>query len=307
MRPRRQRGVALLTAILVVALAAVIVAGVLDQGNLALARTRNMVRVEQADALGLGLEEWAMQLLLRDLASDSALDTNGDLWASPLPPTAVPGGRVWGRMTDLNGRLHLNNLVSGSQVVASQMQRFERLLVALKLDPGIALAVADWLDPDFAAEAQGAEDQRYLQRSPPYRAANRAFVHVSELRLVRGIDREVYAALAPHVSALPAGSLTNVNTATVPVLMSLAEGMTETVAGRIARDGAARYASLSALQTELQQYGIPGLDTFQLGVASDHFLARAEIELDGIPIGYSSVIERRPGALRVVSRARGAW
>lgn len=307
MMRRGQRGVALLTAILVVALATVIVAGVLDQGNLALARTRNMVRVEQADALGLGLEEWAMQLLLRDLASDAGMDSNDDIWGSPLPPTPVPGGRIMGRMSDLNGRFHLNNLVSGDQVVASQVQRFERLLRALQLDPGIAVAVADWMDPDFAAEAAGAEDQRYLQRTPPYRAANRAFVHVSELRLVRGIDREVYAALAPHVSALPAGSPINVNTATVPVLMSLAEGMTEAVARRIAREGTARYASLAALQSELQQYGMPALDTFQLGVVSDHFLARAEIELDGIPIGYSSVIERRPGILRVVSRARGAW
>lgn len=303
----RQRGVALLTAVLVVALATVIVATLLDQGNLALARTRNLVRAEQADALALGLEEWAMQLLLRDLANEQGMDTHGDIWSAPLPATPVPGGRVAGRMFDLNGCFNLNNLVAGAQRVPSQMQRFERLLRALQLDGGIAEVVADWIDPDFAAEARGAEDQRYLQRSPPYRAANREIAHVSELRLVRGVDAQVYAALAPHVCALPSGSFINVNTATVPVLMSLAEGMSETIARRIANDGAARYASIGALQAELQQLGIAGLDTFQLGVGSDYFLARAEIELDGIPIGYSSVIERKPGSLRVIARARGAW
>ena len=90
-------------------------------------------------------------------------------------------------MVDLNGRFNLNNLVDGPQPVASQVQRYERLLRALRLDPGIAKAVVDWIDPDFAAGTSGAEDQRYLQSAPAYRAANRAFVHISELRLVRGI------------------------------------------------------------------------------------------------------------------------
>ena len=64
--------------------------------------------------------------------------------------------------------------------------------------------------------------------------------------------------------------------------MSLAEGVTEPIARRIANDGAARYQPRRAA-AELEQNGIPALDTFQLGVVSDHFLARADIQLDGIP------------------------
>ena len=65
---RSERGIALLSSLLVVALATVLVAGTLDDGQAGLARTRNLVRAEQADALAAGLEEWALQLLLRDLA-----------------------------------------------------------------------------------------------------------------------------------------------------------------------------------------------------------------------------------------------
>lgn len=309
-----QRGVALITALLVVALATVLVAMILDQGELALARTANVQRAAQADALAAGLEDWAIEILRRDLALDS-IDSNGDLWAQPLPPTPVPGGRIGGQMRDLGGCFNLNNLLAADgRVQPQRLAQFVRLLRALKLDPGIADAAADWIDADLQPGAvRGGEDATYASAQPPYRAANRPFVHTTELRLVRGVDAAAWQALAPHVCALPVGTRINVNTATVPVLVSLAEQISEAAARRIAQEGSARFASVEALREALGNAGIidPGqLEALmrEVELSSRFFQTRAQIELDGVVYLHSSVIERSSSArIAVIARGRGAW
>jgi len=82
--PNRQRGVALLVALLVVALAVILVAALLDRGELALARTRNVLRSEQAEAYAQGLEIYAVQVLIETHLQQGA-DTNASPWATPLP------------------------------------------------------------------------------------------------------------------------------------------------------------------------------------------------------------------------------
>lgn len=315
MSPRRARGVALLTALLVVALAGVLLATMLDQGGFALARTANVQRGAQAAALAQGLEDWAVQILRRDLAIDG-VDSAGDLWARPLPPTPVPGGRIGGRMRDLGGCFNLNNLARDGVADTLRVEQFRRLLLALRLDPGIADAAADWVDRDLQPAAlRGAEDAAYLAARPPYRAANRPFVHVSELRLLRGVDAAAWRVLQPHVCALPGAGPTriNVNTATVPVLRSLSERIDDAAAQRLAQQGAARYASLEALDTALADAGVVDAGERQalmrgLDIRSRYFAARADIELDGIPFTYGSVIERvDTRRIAVVARGRGNW
>ncbi len=81
--------------------------------------------------------------------------------------------------------------------------------------------------------------------------AKQGFVHVSELRLVKGVSADVYARLAPYVCALPRGTPINVNTASVPVLMTLSDTTTEQTAKTIRQDGHASYRSLQDLTTQL--------------------------------------------------------
>ena len=84
-RPRHQRGVALLVALLVVALAVILVAALLDRGELALARTRNALRAQQAEAYARGVEIYAARIL-QDPSSETGADTHASTWAVPLPP-----------------------------------------------------------------------------------------------------------------------------------------------------------------------------------------------------------------------------
>lgn len=306
---RRQRGVALVIALLVVALATVLIAGLLDRGELAAARTRNQLRTEQADAYARGLELYAARVLEKDQEQNRS-DSAGDLWAMPLPPTEVPGGRIAARMRDMNGCFNLNNLLSGDGNEAEWRERFRRLLTALRLDPTLTETVIDWADADAepggGGHGSGAEDGVYGAAVPAYRTANRAFAHVSELRLLQGFGGAAYAALVPHVCALPRGSLLNLNTATIPVLQSLNPRITEEVARRLWRDGQASWDGVSDFRQELQRLSIP-FDPAQergLTTASRYFLARGDIELDGLLFHPTSLIDRERG-VRVLQRSRG--
>ena len=87
---KRQRGVALIIALLAVALALVLIAGLLDRGELTLARTRNTLRAEQAQAYAEGLEAFAARVLVKSSEEGPGIDAADSLWALPLPPQTVP-------------------------------------------------------------------------------------------------------------------------------------------------------------------------------------------------------------------------
>ena len=300
-----QRGIALLVALLVVALATVLIAGLIDRGELGFVRTRNQLLEAQAQAYAQGLETYAARVLQQDWAMNggSAGDSNSSVWAVPLPPTPVPNGLISATMRDRNGCFNLNNLVDANgQPNAPWPDKFRLLLNALRLDPNLADAVVAWMNTQ-----PGVEDPYYLAQPVPYREAKRGFVHVSELRLVKGVSGNVYAALAPHVCALPTGTRININTATAPVLMTLNGVNTLEVAQRIWQEGHANYSSLGDLAST-----VPGIQTQSAyyGVRSTYFLARGDITLDGLPFTFYSLIERRLGAganggIRVMGRSRG--
>lgn len=295
----------MLVALLVVALATLLIATLLDGGQLSLARSRNELRAAQAQAWARGLEAYAAQVLVKD-AEQGAIDANDDIWATPLPPTPVPGGSIRGSMHDLNGCLNLNNLVQDGQPQRVWVERFRRLLLELQLSPDIADAAVDWIDPDRMPGERGAEDSAYTGRSPAYLAANRKMADASELRLVAGVDAHAWQRLEPYVCALPTETTLNLNTASIPVLMSLDSRITQTIAARIHRDGQAHWQSVAGVVSELRSAGIQPDPDFAagLGVTSDYFRARAIIDLDDIQFVYTSELQRRAG-VRVFKRDQG--
>jgi general secretion pathway protein K len=304
--PHRQRGVALLVALLVVALAVILIAALLDRGELALVRTRNALRAGQAEAYAQGLELYAAQVLLDAQGASDGIDGASSPWAMPLPPQEVPGGMIGATMRDLDGCFNLNNLMPPPQGPPNQavwLQMFQRLLTVRGVDPSLASAVGNWLDQDGSATDEGV----YLSQPVPYRPARRAFAHVSELRLVSGVTGDVYAQLAPFVCALPSGTKINVNTASVPVLQALLN-TTPAIAERLWQNGSARWTT-DAFKAQLAPLGVapdPALDA-EITSTSSYFLAQGSVTLDGVPFTFNSLIERRQGAgIRVLERSRGS-
>jgi general secretion pathway protein K len=233
----------------------------------------------------------------------------------PLPPTPVPGGEITATMSDLDGRFNLNNLSPANLQHDIWKEKFRLLLTALKLDPTLANVVGDWMSVDSNIQTG---DAYYLGQPVPYRRSKNIFLHVSELRLLKGVSGEVYAKLAPYVSALPPGTPINVNTASVPVLMTLstltAGPITQQTAQALWQQGNAKFANLTEVpgvvtDCTVTPSGPPVAQQPCYSVKSNSFLARGQITLDDLPFVFYSLIERNttnnPG-IRVIQRSRGA-
>ena len=227
---RRQSGVALITALLIVALLASLAASLTWDNGLDVRRTMTMLYHDEGAQAAYGAESWVLSLLRDDLA-DSETDHLGEFWAQELPVLPLESdslqGALFGELTDLQGRFNVNNLVDGNGVInEGAVEQFQRLLVVLELDPRLAGVAADWIDSDVEANfPDGAEDPIYTGFVPPYRTPNLPISTIHELAALDGMDKASFDRLAPHIAALPGGTDINVNTATDAVLRSLDENM----------------------------------------------------------------------------------
>ncbi len=224
----RQRGVALITAIVLVAIATVLAVHIGTRAALDLRRTAGLAALDQGWQVALGAEAWAAEVLHDDL-EDSETDHLAEAWAQPLPPLPIDGGEVRGALEDMQGRFNLNNLVDNDgNTIESSVERFERLLVLVGAQPRWARIMADWIDSDtIAGIPEGAEDGTYLSQNPPYRAANVLVTTTTEMMALPGMTRDEFERIRPYVAALPVGTTINLCTAKAPVLASLVQGGTD--------------------------------------------------------------------------------
>lgn len=311
-RCRRQRGAALIIALLAVALATVSAVALTSRQHFDIRRTANILLVDQAWLYALGAESLAHKVLERD-ARESETGHLGEMWAMVMPPLPIEGGSVQGRLHDLSGRFNLNSVVDGQgQGDTYGFEQFRRLLVSLDLDPALADALLDWIDSDDEVTFPGgAEEAWYLSREPPYRVANRPLVSVSELRLVRGFDNDVMMVLAPYVAALPVDTALNINTAPARVLASLADQLQldeleRWVAQRDESDG---FDSVESFMQQPPFVGEAGdqMDQQRLAVRSEYFLFEASVTLAELSVRLYAVLERRGGEAYTRLRGMGAY
>ena len=234
LRPRgAQRGVALITAMIIFALAMILAADVVRRSYLDQRRASNLLTLDQGFEIALGAEAWAADYLARD-KRESKTDHFGEVWAKQLPPLPLDnGGTIQGRIEDLQCRYNLNNLVAADgSPDPDEVKTLEGLLGILGMETKWAAMIADWLDTDTQPGfPEGAEDSEYTSQTPPHLAANMAITRVSELMVMPGFGLANYRLLAPNVTALPRTSnqptKINVCTAPGPVLDALRGGEIE--------------------------------------------------------------------------------
>jgi general secretion pathway protein K len=304
-RYRKQRGVALLTAILVVAVGTLLATNLLWMSSLDQMRTASALASDQGLQYVLGAEAWVGDILRQDLEDSPDADHLGEFWAAEIDPLPIDGGFIQGRIEDLQGRFNLNNLVpSGGEADEIMVGQFQRLLQILEIDPTVAGAVVDWLDPGSEPSfPYGGEDDIYAQADPQYLAANGMITSPSELMAINGFDREIYDRIAPYVTALPRGTLLNVNTASDVVLASLADEIDLNLARSLIEErGDVGFAEIqTSFQGLVSEEMLPLLD----GVSS-HFLLSGQVTIDETSVRIRSVLQRHSSGLtRTLFRSFG--
>nr|WP_298171312.1 type II secretion system minor pseudopilin GspK [uncultured Pseudomonas sp.] len=306
---KTQRGMALITVMLVVAVVTVVCAGIIARQQLSIRSSANQLHVRQAWQYALGGETLAKAVLRNDLRQGdprAPVDHLAEPWARPLAPFALDeGGELKVRIEDPSGRFNLNSLVRQGEPNEAALAQFKRLLLGLQIVAPYAERLVDWLDADQEPNgAYGAEDNQYLLMQPPYRTANRAITDVSELRLLLEMTEADYQRLLPFVSALPADATLNVNTADARVLASLADGVPlSTAEGLVANRGNQGYADVASFLAQL-----PGLSIQSQGLAvgSQYFQVISEVSVGDRRQVLNSTVQRlSDGKVYVLARNLG--
>ncbi len=223
---KRQRGVALLIALVLMALVTIIIYDVWFSGAMEQRRTFAVLSLEQGLQYGVGAESLIAKILQNDLA-DNTQDTFGDVWAQHFPPYELDGGEILGSVEDMQGRFNLNNLADPATGSVNQeaVDQFSRLLQLVGLETKWAGLAADWVDADLnPGFPDGAEDSVYMTQTPPYLPPNGPITSTSELLALPGFGIERYRRIEPFVAALPIGTAVNLCTAPGEVIDSFGTG-----------------------------------------------------------------------------------
>jgi general secretion pathway protein K len=303
----RQRGIALLTAILVLALAVIAATSISANHQLSIRRTENVVFGSQVWSYLHGGETWAKVVLARDLDDDNDYDHGNEAWATELPALPLPGGYISGKIEDEQSKINVNNLVDGTEPDPLTRIRLEALFALLDLDSTLIQAVIDWIDPDVnAIPPNGAEDDYYTGLEYPYLTANRPMQHISELRLIKGFTQEIYEQVGAYLTALPSNTAINVNTAKAEVLASVIPNIGIDIANNIVeeRDEEAFKSIQEFASNPLLQGASINLQA--LSVNSSFFSLNSQIKVGNSFINNESILNRTNNStITVVTRVPG--
>lgn len=300
---RRERGIAIVTVLLVVALAATLAASVLWRQQVATRDVENQRLATQTMWVERAAVEWA-RATLRAQSATSNVTFVGQPWSLPvadvqlsdlLPSDALTVNaelsRAWisGSVEDAQARFNLMNLVSrvapgkpwqsnGEGVLA-----YRRLLGQLSLEPALAQQTADHM-------------LRSLRDANGPGGWPLQLVSVDDLARIPGYDAHAIDTLAPFVTILPDLTVVNANTAAEPVLVAAIPTLSPSQAKRLVdRRATAYFVSTGDIAEYLlpAQGGNPTLPNGSaVGVTSGYFIVHCRVHSARINARVDTLIAR---------------
>lgn len=314
--PSSQKGVALITALLIVALATVISVELSTRLQLDIRRTSNIIASDQALSYMIEAEYWSRRILREDRL-DNDHDSLDEKWAIEIPPLPVEGGSIQGKLTDLQACFNLNSVYQGNAVNdALAQERFNRLMTQQLSTPpstNMSEAIIDWIDIEPETKIpDGAEDGYYLNLERPYRSANTTIQSVSELRLIKGFEEAItFDETAGFLCAFGIAAPINVNTAPAEVLQSLAANISETVVTEIIdQSHTDPYEPYETVTEFISRHNLAKIitDTTGIDVSSEYFLLETEANIgQARTLMYSIIHRENNGKTQVIARSQGAY
>ncbi|MBI5237536.1 MAG: general secretion pathway protein GspK [Deltaproteobacteria bacterium] len=199
-------------------------------------------------------------------------------------------GAVGIRVEDENSKFNINSIVWPNGALNDRSyQSFRKLLVVLGVDESVADRVADRIDTDTDERLPGSEDG----------AKNGYFESPSELFLIEAVSRQDCEKLLPYLTVYglegPASDTVNINTASVPVIMSLGEDITEDLAQRVVS-----YRDLLPFESPGELTKVAGFEGAlgqslmgRISVKAVNFSITSEAEENGVKRSVSAVVALR--------------
>ena len=317
-----ERGAALLTVLMLVAIIAVMAGTALEKMRLSTRLAGNAAAGEQARAYAYAAETLALTRIDAQLGQKPDRVSLAGGWSGRPFGLPLPGGLAVARVSDGGNCFNLNGLVGrsgpGTYVAdANGVEQFARLMKLLGISgqvaAGIAAASADWIDSDDTALPGGAEDNSYTGRDVAYRTPNTLIADPSELRAVAGMTPDIYATVRPWVCALPTAQPTRINIDTLlpeqaPLVAMLSLDTVSVAAARAAilKRPPEGYGDTSEFWRSITQAGAsPGGAEGQTSVLTEWFTLDVDVTLGDVDLHETGTIDATRLPARLVSRQWG--
>ncbi|AEK63876.1 type II secretion system minor pseudopilin GspK [Collimonas fungivorans] len=299
-----QRGVAVVTALLLTTLAVTIVASLFWQQQVQVRSIENQRLQLQKDWIMRGALDWA-SMILRASGRQFNYDHLGQPWAAPLADTRldqyVEDGQsagdagdavLSGSIIDAQSRYNLNNLSQNGNPVADEVAVYKRLLGYLHLPTTLATATAQAI-----AKSQPITNPAGQQTAAKSDSSALPLLQVDDLLAVPGYTPAMVKQLQDFVVVLPLAGATmpiNANTAPAEVLaarfadLSLSEANTLVAARR-----AAPFLDTTNLSSQMSNlFGKPFSPSANIAVSSNFFLVYGKIRMGRAGLNTVSLIQR---------------
>ena len=268
----KQRGMAIISALLIAAVVAVIAGGMLTRQTVF---TRSLeaeqLRVQGQWLLQGGLER-SRQLLWAARQKDV-------LTRLDQPWVRVQAGVFEGRIDDEQGKFNLRNLVNREQLDAEQLHSFERLCRTLGVDPAVSRRISQRVIASY--EQKGLPAKYPMLRS------------LDDLSGLEGLSPEVLQRLQAYISVLPGNTWVNGNTASAEVLSAVVPQLSLSQAhGLVAeRDNGHWFINRGDFVNRLHLPQVE-VDSVQVGITSEWFRLQGQARSEHRRVTIDALLHR---------------
>jgi general secretion pathway protein K len=313
--PTQERGAALLSVLLLVAVMATVAATALDRIGVGTHLATNAATVGQGRAF-LESAELLASTRIEDLLAADPEKTLGAGWVGLERRIATPdGGTVRAGIEDGGNCFNLNSLVQQTEdgrLVArpTAVNQFAALMAMVGIDAGeaarIAASASDYIDSDGVPQNLGAEDGGKVL------PANHLMADPSELRAVAGVTDRQYDLINRWVCALPSTELSGININTLtpdqsPLIAMLAPGRIDPQRAKaaIAQRPAAGFSDALAFWQlpGLASIDLPSGAVDQVKMRTSFFILSVRVESSDIDVRETALIDARARPARVIRRS----
>jgi len=309
MQLHRQRGVAVVMALLLATLAITIVASLFWQQQVQVRSIENQRLQLQTKWILRGALDWG-RLILREDKRFSSIDHLGEPWAVPLAETRLDeyvekntgsdttGATLSGKIVDAQSRFNLTNLSTNSTINQQELATFERLLTLLNQNPALAHAAAEAVAAGQQATASGSTGTASSGSGTPSALGIR---HYEDLLAVPGFTPQAVDSLKDFIVVLPRLTSINVNTAPAEVLAARIETLSIAEATTLVANRENTYfRNISEFEQKLPQRTLPSGASSGLGVSTDFFIVYGNVRLDRAIQEMRALVERSGNSTNVI-------
>lgn len=288
---KREQGMAVVAALVVVVAASVIAASMINFQNVLAHSLMNERAHAQSKFLVRGGVDWARVILHAD-GKKNAITRLDSAWAQPIIGLEIgtlenkSHAKFSGRIEDEQGKYNLRNLMGDGEVSSLELDTLANLLGSLDIPRGLEHSIVGRIVESHVTERTG-------------RSAL-GLRSIADLRELEGMTDDTIATLERHLSVLPTPTAVNVNTASAAVLSAISPGLTLSAANELIaeRERGLWFKDRADFISRTGSHS--GLPSERITVRSDWFLVYGEVVVSDTVTGIRALLHRRGNQLPVI-------